>query len=186
MKQERDEKPHFCENNIWFTYKARIRASERLLANDFHSQLLLVWYALINVGLSVFIVAKPNIYGEATNLLMALFALILFALSLIIQNRNFKDRASEFKNNYISLQQLIEECKSENITETKERYYELQRASENHKTLDYNYFRVFSKGHNRPASCWEITQVYFYVVVRLSVLSILYLLPIASLVCAGT
>lgn len=40
-------------DSIWFTFKARIRASQRLADTDFHSQILLVWYAFVGTLLSI-------------------------------------------------------------------------------------------------------------------------------------
>lgn len=39
------------KDSVWFTYKARIQANNRLDWLDFHSQMLLVWYAILSATL---------------------------------------------------------------------------------------------------------------------------------------
>jgi len=124
------------------------------------------------------IIDEPEIFGNKTNLIMALFALVLFALSLIVQNRKFKERSLNFKNTYIDLQQLFVDCNETNVADMSNKYNKILKESENHSAVDYYYFLVFGKSDSRRPSCWNIIFVYSYISYRIIVLGLLYLMPL--------
>ncbi|NNC09875.1 SLATT domain-containing protein, partial [Corallococcus exiguus] len=80
-------------DKIWFTYKARIKAHERLERMDFHSQLLLVWYAILSSILAILSIRYPTILGDNTDILGAILSIGLLAISLSVTNRDFRGRA---------------------------------------------------------------------------------------------
>lgn len=95
--------------NVWFTRKAWINAEDRLLRNDFHTQLLLVVYAAYTSCLSVVLLKyEPNPYDKSLiDTSLAVLSIILLALSLYLNTKSFKDRAARFKTGYHDLH-LIE------------------------------------------------------------------------------
>ena len=173
------------EDKLWFTYKARIRAEERLRGNDFHSQLILVLYALVSAILSVIVIRYPSILGKNTELVSACLGIALLVISLLVTNRDFRGRALAMKQNYLDIQSLFNELTLRDsparpLPEIAESYQKILAESENHSETDYKYFRVFQKT-NKPASKQEILGVYFYIVRRFLILAVIYLLPFLTL-----
>ncbi len=175
------------KDRIWFTRKARIRASERLLRNETHAQILLVVYSLFAVVVSVVLLKHPTIIGaeQNANLFLTIVSLAILVLSLLIANQDFKGRGLAFKNNYLKLQRLESEFDTtENTDAIHDRYHELLQESENHASIDDKYFRVLEADSkiSRPPSRSDKAQVYAYVALRTVVLTTLYLLPALLLI----
>ena len=93
-------------DNVWFTRKARIQSEKRLKRNHIHSQLLLIEYTLLASILSVVTLRYNKILGEDTDILIAVFSIIILVISLVITNLDFNERANSFKINYIQLQEI--------------------------------------------------------------------------------
>jgi hypothetical protein len=172
-------------DNIWFTRKARIQASIRLLANDNHSQLLLVFYSIIITSLSIILVKYPNIIGPEADLITVIMSVIILLTSLLVASKNFKGRALAYKTHYIELQKLYFEALSAeknnlSLKVIEDKYMTLLERVENHTPMDDITFRVSARANltTRKPNCEEIVQAYFYKALRFFILSILYLLPI--------
>lgn len=132
------------QDKIWFTYKARIQAHIRLAWLDFHSQTLLVWYAILSAGLSVVAIRYPKVLGEDTDVISAALSIVLLGISMAVANRDFRGRAIAMRQNYLDLQRLHDELKfrgSHNDTDLG-RYHSLLGSVENHNEIDDKVFRV--------------------------------------------
>lgn len=169
-------------DKLWFTFKARIRAQERLSRNDLHSQLLLVWYALLSAVLSIVAIRYPKVLGENTDIAAAILAIALLIISLLVTNRDFKGRSIAMRQNYLDIQGLHNELtiydeSKKSLEDISERYKKILRETENHSGIDDKYFRTFHKNSTRPVSCSEMAQVWIYLCVRGLVLTALYLGP---------
>lgn len=169
--------------NIWFTYKARIRAHTRLQNNDFHSQLLLVWYALLTACLSVIVVKHQTILGDDTDLISALFSIALLAISLVVANRDFRGRALEMRRNYLDLHDLYRNATANpsllSQQDVNAEYQRLLDAVENHAEIDDKYFRVFHSGlTSRHPTRQDFAEVYSYIGVRTVALFFMYAAPV--------
>lgn len=96
-------------NKIWITRKARINAEERLEKFDFLTQMLINYYTLVIVGLSIW-----TLYDESNAKLISVITIIasvlLFGLSIFVNARNFKIRSLTFKSCYIKLDEIYNEC----------------------------------------------------------------------------
>lgn len=133
------------KDNIWFTYKARIKAHERLEWMDFHSQSLLVWYALLSAVLAVLNTRYPTLLGKDTDMLSATLSIGLLAISLSVANRDFRGRAMLMRENYQELHKLHRTVDSDELTPTElDSYSELLRDCENHRSIDDILARVFA------------------------------------------
>lgn len=176
----KDEKA--LADKLWFTFKARIRAFERLNSNNFHSQLMLVWYALVSAVLSVIVIRHQTYLGSDTDIISAALSIALLVLSLLVTNLDFKGRALAFRQSYLDIQGLyhdltFNDAPAKAPTDIIKRYQEILNESENHLEIDDKYFRVFTKGTTRPASNREVFEVYMYLAVRFMVFLILYIAP---------
>jgi len=171
-------------DNIWFTYKARIRAQVRLAKNDFHSQALLVWYAFCGAVLAILTIRYPQILGSNTDILAATLAIALLVVSLMVTGRDFRGRSIEMRRNYLALQSLYRRAQQNSPIlspqEVEERYESLLDEVENHTTLDDVCARVFHTGKltSRNPSLVELARAGGYIVVRTFVLIFLYGLPL--------
>lgn len=170
-------------DKLWFTFKARIRAQERLSSNDFHSQLILVWYALVSAILSVIVIRYPQLLGDDTDIATAILSMALLVISLLVTNRDFKGRSMAMRQNYLDIQGLyndltFQDKPKESSEAISARYQKMLSESENHCEVDDKYFRVFHKGTTRPASMREKAEVFLYLILRWIVLAILYAMPV--------
>lgn len=184
------------KNSVWFTYKARIQAHRRLEWLDFHSQLLLVWYAALGAALAVVSMRVPNVLGEYTDVLSAILSMALLTVSLVISNRGFSARAVRMRRNYLELQKLYREIvdsepkgkgnddldlglEEKLKTKFRERYNSILDDAENHDDVDDRVARVFSVGlTSRQVGIYDILHVILWIILRHLVVFGLYLLPL--------
>jgi SMODS and SLOG-associating 2TM effector domain family 5 len=177
-------------DKIWYTYKARIHASERLGYNNAHSQHLLVWYALAATALSIITIRFPEILGPNTDVSSAILSVALLVISLLAANVDFRGRAIEMRKNYLALQKLHTTILTQTslqppTAELVKEYYDLLNDCENHLPLDDKYWRVMLPKHvaltlTRPASVRETIEIYTYIVIRVVLLTFLYALPLLA------
>lgn len=170
------------KDSVWFTYKARIQAAQRLSSNDFHSQALLVWYAFISAALSIVTLRYPQALGVDTDLTAAVLGVGLLVLSMFVTSQDFRGRSIAMRSNYLALQALhntMGQAPSTLADITK--YSELLSAVENHIALDDKRFRVFHKGQlTRPSTAYEFFEVHAYLGFRAAILTLLYTTPFTA------
>lgn len=169
---------YFMSDNIWFTYKARIQACNRLEWWDFHSQLLLVWYAILGVILAIVSVQYPEVLGKNTGIYASIMSVALLVISLVISNRDFRGRSLKMRDNYLALQELYNISGSIDKNELAEKYSHLLRDIENHNELDDKKFRVFAHDLNtRKPTKLEIAHVYSAIFFRTLCCFFCYFVP---------
>lgn len=171
-------------DNIWFTYKARIRAHDRLAKNDFHSQNLLVWYAFTAAVLAILTIRYSQVLGPNTDIAAAVLSIALLVVSMMVTSRDFRGRSIEMRRNYLALQALYWKSKHEPpsmTTSDMDREYErLLDTAENHAHIDDICARVFGTGtlDTRKPTGRELGLAYGYVALRFTILTTVYLLPV--------
>jgi hypothetical protein len=117
-------------DDIWFTYKARIAAEVRLRNNDLHSQVLLIWYAVLSTAGSIVAIRHEKFLGPDTDISMAVLSVGLLAISMLVASRDFKGRALMMRANHLALKTLFDELKAGTVpaTEKPPRYAKLLHA----------------------------------------------------------
>ena len=169
------------ENNIWFTYKARIQAQSRLEYLDTHSQFLLVWYAILGVILAIVSIRYPTILNENTDIYAAILSVALLVLSLVISNRDFRGRSIKMRENYIAMHKLYISSRDKLISKEKliADYFKLLSDVENHKDIDDKIFRAKSKASltSRMPTYFDNVHVLFFISSRLISTIFLYAFP---------
>ena len=125
------------EDNIWWTRKARINAEARLLSNQHCLDILLLWYSLTAVFVSVWLLG----YGgdqKLSSVVFTCFSIFILGVSLFGANARFTQRAAQFKENYISLQELYFNIKGSGAEESPPQieYKRLLELAENHSEID--------------------------------------------------
>jgi hypothetical protein len=171
------------KDNVWFTYKARIRAHKRLEWLDFHSQLLLVWYAILSTTLGVLTIRRSTLLGPDTDVMATILSVALLGVSLAVTNRDFRVRAMLMRSNYLKLQSLHRELpvNSEPTTEQANKYDELLAESENHREIDDRIARVFAQGlTSRTPTAFETFYAFVWLTVRFVITLGLYVLPLIA------
>ena len=169
-------------DKIWFTYKSRIAAENRLKSNDFHSQSLLVWYALISAIGSIASIQNANYLGSSTSFLSSIMAVALLVLSLWVTNQDWRGRSIKMRENHLDLLYLYNLLKENRIeyVEAAANYHKLLSQCENHKTYDLNYFKAFDSdsGLTTPATRYVHFSTYSVRLFRLLVWTFLYGFPL--------
>lgn len=172
-------------DKVWFTYKARIEAQIRLAWLELHSQLLLVWYAVLSAGLAVVTVRYPQALGKDTDVLSAVLSIALLGISLAVANRDFRGRSIAMRQNYLELQRLYDRtAPPANFGDDDlQRYHNLLSAVENHTEIDDKLFRTKHAASlsTRLPSLREKAEAYGYLALRLVLTLLLYLAPIGLL-----
>ncbi|MEE4742988.1 SLATT domain-containing protein [Pseudomonas alliivorans] len=170
------------KDKVWFTYKARIQAHKRLEWLDFHSQMLLVWYAILSTVLAVLAVRYEHVLGPDTDVMATVLSVALLGVSLAVTNRDFRGRAMAMRSNYLQLQKLYNEL-SVSMPPTPvqtSRYDDLLAESENHNEVDDRIARVFASGLSSRQPTWfESISAIYWLGLRLLLTSLLYALPLA-------
>lgn len=170
------------EDKVWFTYKARIQAQMRLSWLDFHSQLLLVWYAILGASLAIVTIRYPHALGEDTDIFSAVLSIALLGISMAVANRDFRGRSIAMRQNYLDLQHLYDRLMQSGTSSANDldRYHELLSSVENHKEIDDKLFRVLhaSTLSTRKPTHVETIEVYAHLAVRGGITFMLYLAPL--------
>ena len=175
-------------DQIWFTRKSRIRASERILSTHMHCTYILIWYSFVTFSLSIYLIKNATFLHNSSDVIMTIATGAVFTLSLLIPQLDLKNRALKLKENYINLQKLsfdLKLCDDEHaITKLNDDYLELLREVENHSKVDLYYFIAYETGGScsRVISMSEWGVLAFYLFIRSSILTLLYLFPILMLI----
>jgi hypothetical protein len=177
------------KDSVWFTYKARIQAHKRLEWLDFHSQLLLVWYAILSTALGVLTIRHSTILGPDTDVMATILSVALLGISLAVANRDFRGRAMLMRTNYLELQKLhrgLPECSPTSpppapTPEQISRYDELLAESENHREVDDRVSRVFASGlTSRIPTRFEYFAAISWLTMRSLITASLYAIPVLA------
>lgn len=179
------------KDRIWFTRIARIYSEKRLLRNELHSQLLLMFYAVYSIALSVTQLKYKPIPDDAAAVFGIILSVILFGLTFHMSSRGFPARAQRFKENYTHLQELlgrleVAECQTDPtklqkaIESVQVEYRTAIANNENHTTMDDRCarFPYGKKGTSRMLTSWDYTCVLAYAIGRYLCLGLLYASPV--------
>lgn len=187
---------NLAKNVVWFTRKAWINAEDRLLKNDFHTQLLMVVYAAYTSCLSVVLLKYEPCPADKDFIDsgLAVLSIVLLALSLYLNTKSFKDRAARFKSGYHNLQNIEDRLltlaereggdNEEEFMSLKESYNNTLRDVENHVELDDIRSRVLAGTGltSRLLTCRDYLHYYFWCTWRLFGLAIAYSAPAAAVI----
>jgi len=178
-------------DTIWWTRKSRIQAAERLLANDFHTQLILVWYSTFSVGASIyFLKFAPE--SELATVSMVIYSVMILSMSLFMSGRNFKERGMLMKQCYEQLDLLYRQAKAaekkpdvKELRRISEEYQSVVNSSENHREIDFivSTFKLRMAGEqiNKQLTWYHYARATSHFVFRASYLILFYALPLVIL-----
>lgn len=129
------------KNKMWVTSRIRMRSAERLLANANFLDHMSAYYSIMLATFSIIgLLYKDNLY-ELINVLIsvALLGIIYYGNSM-----NFRDRYSNMKDNYLSIEKIWydlisneDSIDSKKLNNYYDRYNEILSKVENHNVYDY-------------------------------------------------
>ncbi|MCW8876084.1 MAG: SLATT domain-containing protein [Kangiellaceae bacterium] len=185
-------------DNIWWTRKARIQTEKRLLANAFHSQLLLLWFSFCGVAASVYYLkfAQTGNTGEIIGITWVVFSVLILCMSGFISGLSFKERAALVKESYEAINTLYQKAKQENanVAALAENYDQVLSLCENH--TDYDYYQALcieyvtcigeiekktklKEGMDRRPTWYHWLSIVFWAFRRYTIFTLLYALPMS-------
>lgn len=176
--------------NIWLTYQARLQASKRLAKNGFHSNNILITYAIINICIAVMAIKEIGLISEQKDLFLIVMAIILLVAVLLITSQKFKEKSLLLKSHANELYKVYYQAleaedldSKDRLTHLRKRYEKILNSKEVHKPIDEIMMQEpeLNFSSKNMAKSIESTKVVSYKVSRLLTLGLLYLCPIIVL-----
>jgi len=176
-------------DRVWVTKKVRMESEARLNRNNYLSMFLINYYTFIVLALSI-----GTLLSENNN--MALFTVIaavaLFGVSLFISYVRFRERALDYKESYIKLNELEADIKqvilkNQEFTESQLvdklhscelKYSDILAKTENHASIDYQKV-VVEKGLQSNKKI--VIEYYFNVIVKYIIITLFIITPLILL-----
>lgn len=132
--------------NIWLTAKARMEAEKRLRVYDVVSHLVLIWYSLWLLCLTVFSASfEPYVGAIGIDELATFLSASVLVLSVTTWGFKFGAKASLHRDCYLELEGLL----SGDETGQQTKYAEIKKRFPNHSTFDLDsvlFRRIVIKG----------------------------------------
>lgn len=178
-------------NKIWWTRKARIHTEKRLLANDFQSQVILLWYSFFGVSVSIYYLGfESGASEQLKSVSWVVYSVLVLVMSGFVNGLSLRSRAALIKDCYESLDQLYYKSLSDGDQDhVFEEYQKILSLCENHTDDDFNRAVCESFLLHKTPYCKENglsilpTRYHWFtlgwsIFKRFSFLSIIYLLPV--------
>lgn len=126
-------------DQIWVTRVSRVNAEKRLLRDESIVQTANIYYSIITLLASVYLLKTNN---NKAGFFIVGMSIALTIISLYFKNLNFTSRAISFRDNYTELQKIEFKLKDkaktkQDYTELNDEYCDLLKKGENHITFDY-------------------------------------------------
>ncbi len=128
-------------NKIWFTYKSRMRAEERLRLSEARFYFLNCYYSSILIIFAVFD-SEISAHVPFFDKIMISMTVIVFVSSLFVYGLQNSKTADKHRECYLKLQALYNSGKSSSATanEIAKKYEDIIENYPNHSEKDYDYF----------------------------------------------
>lgn len=146
-KDIKDDIESLMDKRVWVTKKARMEAEARMNRNNMNSQLLVNYYTFVVLAFSIWTLVSED---SAMSLLTVIASVGLFGVSIFVSAIGFREKALQYKESYLSLNELEFNLKNllrraeiddnEAISELKKfesKYSEILTKSENHSDIDF-------------------------------------------------
>ena len=171
--------------SIYLTYKTRMVAEARCRFRARFSDILVAWYSLWLIALSIIDLKASD--GSSHAVLLVIVSIFVFALSLIVPALGFGEAAVKHRECYLRLQRLNLETLADEVRD--QRYFDVLEGYPNHSDADWDTMLVQAakRGqilHNRTGPIVVTKAQYRYATVRPLVSGICYLALISVPVVA--
>ncbi|MGG1940880.1 SLATT domain-containing protein [Paenibacillus polymyxa] len=186
-------------NRIWITKKSRMESETRLKRNNTLANILVAYYTFFVLGFSIWalILDASKKSTIIVNVAAVIASVGLFGLSLLIANFNFSDRANQFKQSYLSLDELehrvthflrslptnqtqITQSHYDELYEMEKSYNNILSKTDNHATIDF----LKIKMDKQELSTGKKIKYYWYKVSINVFISALYSIPLIIVIWA--
>lgn len=126
-------------DSVWKTRKSRINTSERLKRNDLISQILIVYYSLFIIIITIVDIQNKELNFEVLTLILSILILVV---STFILAMNYKARSLILQTSYIKMDKIYREMKrkeenKEDTTDLENQYNTIVELTENHSNCDF-------------------------------------------------
>ncbi|WP_315078579.1 SLATT domain-containing protein [uncultured Clostridium sp.] len=137
---------NFKYNKVWFTKKARMEAESRMNNNDKLSSVVINYYNLLVLSVSIYTLAWESKIGVV---LTTIVSVGLFGISNYINSLNYKENAFKYRESYLRLSKIETKLHSLSLSENlgnkeaeefkkiREEYDNILELSYNHSNIDY-------------------------------------------------
>ncbi|MGI2132651.1 SLATT domain-containing protein [Shewanella baltica] len=186
-------------DRIFWSKKSRVQAEKRLRTNDLASQVVLLWYSVFTVCISIFELSFPSGESQFPTIMVVLSVLILCA-SLFVGNRNFKERSMILKQCYEELGSLESKCfeldkvtieseKTRLLETISDGYSRALTLSENHDDNDFKNALIQEYLNTAPPrtkltrkpTIYNVFEVVIYTTLKYLLFSLLAIIPLFTL-----
>lgn len=157
------------DKRVWATKKARMEAEARMNRNNILSQLLVNYYTFGVLAFSIWTLVSED---SNMSLLTVVASVGLFGLSIFVSAIGYREKALQYKESYLSLNELEFELQSllrnkqvneeeavSRLYNSEKKYTEILTKSENHSDTDY--IKVLIK-HNMKVSSEDVIKFYIH------------------------
>jgi len=145
--------------NIWLTSKTRMEAEKRLKHYDLTSHLVLIWYSLWLLCLSIFSeLFEPYVGAVGIDNLSTFLSASVLVLSVTTWGFKFGSEAALHRDCYLELDELL--AADDSIEITQKKYSEILKKYPNHSSFDKDtvlYHRITEMGETLYNRKGEIT-----------------------------
>ncbi|MGB3161779.1 MAG: SLATT domain-containing protein [Carnobacterium sp.] len=182
---------NYKQTRVWVTKKVRMDAEAIRKRVNNHLEILLTYYSVATLSLSVITYKNPDENLDTWNLLITIF---LLGIVIIVTNLNLDNKANEFKKSYILLDQLEAKIdklifninhNSAEITfhiandaffNIKEEYSKILNETDNHSDFDFLSYRV--SRFPKELSCHDFISYHSKKIFYYTIIVIVFILPI--------
>lgn len=145
--------------NIWLTSKSRMEAEKRLKQYDVTSHLVLIWYSLWLLCLSIFSeLFEPYVGAVGIDNLSTFLSASVLVLSVTTWGFKFGSEAALHRDCYLELDELL--AAKSTVEEKQKKYSDILKKYPNHSTLDRDkvlHHRIVEMGETLSNRKGEIT-----------------------------
>ncbi len=145
--------------NVWLTAKARMEAEKRLKLYDVVSHLVLIWYSLWLLCLTVFSKSfEPFVGAIGIGELATFLSASVLVLSVTTWGFKFGTKAALHRDCYLELERLLANSSADKDSDTE--YAEIKKRYPNHSTYDLDavfFRRILIRGEEIENSRGKVT-----------------------------
>ena len=159
------------KDDIWKTRKSRINASERLLNQSNYVKFINLYFSCFLIIINIIDITSDKLNLSVISLILS----IILTISLVfLDSKQYLERSSQLKKNYISLQQILYEVDDSNYKDKRREYINLMNDTENHNEDDF--LKVLIDTSSKEISLIKYTKYHlkklFLVIFKLSIIVI--------------
>lgn len=146
-----EEIKRFLNDRVWMTKKTRIEAEARLKLNNIISDILINYYTFFILAVSILSLVFDTDKADELTIMTIILSIGLFGLTLFLSSIGFKQKALQFKESYLKLDDLEIDIKNllrqiyfkeetqiiDEFHKLEKKYLNILSLTDNHSNIDY-------------------------------------------------